>query len=236
MEYIDFILHIDIYLETIIQNYGLLTYVFIFLLIFCETGLVVTPFLPGDSLIFMIGALAAGGTLNVYVAFILLLVAAVTGNLVNYQIGRLIGKKAFSIKDSAVFKQEYLEKTEDFYEKYGAMAIIVGRFLVIIRTFVPFVAGVGKMNPKKFFVYNFVGGLSWVSLFLFGGYFFGNLAVIKDNFSLVVAAIIIISFVPMIYVIFSEQGKRKKRKRKTKEEKSFTEMIIDEVKEEAKGE
>ncbi len=236
MEYIDFILHIDKYLNMIIQDYGLLTYVIIFLLIFCETGLVVTPFLPGDSLLFIIGAIAAGGSLNVFVVFALLSLAAITGNMVNYQIGHMIGKKAFLIKDSAFFKQEYLEKTEEFYEKYGPMAIVIGRYLAILRTFVPFVAGIGKMNYRKFFFYNMVGGLSWVILFVFGGYFFGNIPTVEENFSLVVIAIIAISLLPLFYVVINENGKSKKRKKKAREEQTLREMIIEEVKEEVRGE
>ncbi|EQB21584.1 DedA protein [Dehalobacter sp. UNSWDHB] len=193
---IDFILHIDKHLAEIIQIYGMWTYLILFLIIFCETGLVITPFLPGDSLLFVIGALGASGALDIQFVTILLIIAAVGGDALNYHIGKFIGHKAFGIKDSRFFKQKYLEKTHAFYEKHGGKTIIIARFIPIIRTFAPFVAGMGRMSYWKFFSYNVVGGIVWVLLFVMGGYFFGNIPVVRNNFTLVILAIIFISLLP----------------------------------------
>jgi membrane-associated protein len=195
-EIIDFILHIDKHLAEIIQIYGMWTYLILFLIIFCETGLVVTPFLPGDSLLFVIGALGTSGALDIQLVTILLIIAAVGGDALNYQIGKFIGYKAFGIKDSSFFKQKYLEITHAFYEKHGGKTIIIARFIPIIRTFAPFVAGMGRMRYWKFFSYNVIGGIVWVLLFVTGGYFFGNIPVVKNNFTLVILAIIFISLLP----------------------------------------
>ena len=203
---IDFILHLDNYLSVIIQNYGALTYLFLFLIIFAETGLVVTPFLPGDSLLFAAGTFAAIGALNVLWVFIIVAAAAILGDTINYSIGKFLGSKAFE-KYPKIFKKEYLEKTENFYKKYGNKAIVLGRFVPIVRTFAPFVAGVGKMKYPNFLMYNIVGGIVWTALFVFGGYYFGNLPIVKNNFSIMIIIIIVLSFVPIAW----EYWKNKKK-------------------------
>src|SRR3989344_6130328 len=183
--FIDFILHLDKYLSVIIQSYGTLTYLFLFLIIFAETGLVVTPFLPGDSLLFAAGTFADIGALNVFWVFIIVAVAAILGDTINYSIGKFLGSKAFT-RHPKIFKKEYLEKTENFYKKYGNKAIVLGRFVPIVRTFAPFVAGVGKMKYPNFLMYNVVGGIVWTALFVFGGYYFGNIPIVKNNFSIMI--------------------------------------------------
>jgi membrane-associated protein len=196
-EFIDFVMHIDEYIIQVIANFGLWTYLIVFGVIFAETGFVVTPFLPGDSLLFVLGALAAKGSLNIFVWFIILCIAAIAGDATNYFIGHKIGRKAFRGKH--FFKEEDLAKTEAFYEKHGGKTIIIARFVPIIRTFAPFVAGIGKMDYSKFFSYNVVGGIAWVTLFLFGGFFFGNIPAVKENFTLVIFAILLMSVLPAIY-------------------------------------
>ncbi len=203
--FINLILHSDKYLNVITQNYGGWTYVIIFLIIFCETGLVITPFLPGDSILFATGALASIGSLKISILFMLLCMAAVIGDTVNYYIGQKVGKKILEKKDVKYINKEYLKKANSFYEKHGPMAIVLGRFIPIIRTFVPFVAGIGEMSYLKFTIYNMLGGLLWVTLFLGGGYFFGNLPFIKQHFSYVVIAIIVISIIPAIAVFIKEK-------------------------------
>jgi len=193
---LDFVLHLDRHLSSLIQTYGLWTYLILFVIIFLETGLVVTPFLPGDSLLFAAGTFAAAKALNVLWLFALLSAAAILGDTVNYWIGHFVGPRVFHQEKSRVFKQQYLERTHRFYEKYGAETIIIARFVPIIRTFAPFVAGIGRMSYWKFISYNFIGGIGWVALFVFGGYFFGNIPFIKRNFGLVIIAIIIISTIP----------------------------------------
>lgn len=195
---IDFILHVDKHLVEIIRDYGTWTYLVLFMIIFSETGFVVTPFLPGDSLLFVIGALSASGALNFKVALIILMIAAVGGNTLNYFIGRLLGDKILAMKNSRLIKKEYLHKTQAFYKKHGGKAIILSRFIPIIRTFAPFIAGIGKMNFMKFISYNLIGGLSWVSLFMFAGYFFGNIPAVKNNFTYVIFAIIFVSLLPTV--------------------------------------
>jgi membrane-associated protein len=194
---IDFILHLDKYLDLIIRSVGIWTYLILFVVIFIETGLVVTPFLPGDSLLFAAGAFAALGSLNVAALFVILALAAVLGDTVNYWIGRYIGDRAFTTK-SRFLKREYLDRTQAFYEKYGGKTIFLARFVPIIRTFAPFVAGVGKMRYAYFISYNVFGGILWTGLFLFAGYFFGNVPFVRNNFSLVVIAIVLISVVPAV--------------------------------------
>jgi membrane-associated protein len=202
MEYLSwifsFIMHIDKHLIEIIQQYGTLTYIIMFLIVFCETGLVVTPLLPGDSLIFALGALAAGGDLDIALITFVLIVAAILGDTANYHIGKFVGPKVFTQDHNRFFKKEHLMKTHAFYDKHGAITIIIARFMPIIRTFAPFVAGIGVMSYGRFIVYNIAGGIMWVVLFITGGYFFGNLPMVRKNFTLVIMAIIVISVIPIL--------------------------------------
>jgi len=195
---VDFFVHLDKYLPVIIQSFGVWAYVIVFLVIFCETGLVVAPILPGDSLLFALGSIAALGALNLELLLILLCIAAVAGNMVNYTIGHFLGPKVFHYENNRFFKKEYLIKTHQFYEKHGGKTIIITRFMPIVRTFAPFVAGIGAMTYPKFTLYNIVGGVAWVCTFLLGGYFFGNIPSVKNNFTLVILAIIILSIMPGI--------------------------------------
>jgi membrane-associated protein len=194
--FIDFLIHLDKYLPVIIKSFGIWAYVIVFLVLFCETGLVITPILPGDSLLFALGSFAALGALNIEVLLILLCVAAISGDTVNYAIGHIVGPKVFLHGNSHFFKKEYLQKTREFYEKHGGITIIIARFIPIIRTFAPFVAGIGAMAYSKFILYNICGGIAWVCLFLMGGYFFGNIPSVKNNFTLVIIVIIVISVLP----------------------------------------
>jgi membrane-associated protein len=194
---IDFILHIDVHLAEIINATGLWTYGILFFLIFIETGLVVTPFLPGDSLLFAAGALAkTTGALDIKWLYLLMVVAAILGDTANYWIGRYLGPKVFTTK-SRLFKKEYLDRTHAFYEKHGGKTIFLARFIPIIRTFAPFVAGIGKMTYGHFISYNIVGGIVWPAICLFSGYFFANIPFVQDHFSLVAVAIILISVIPI---------------------------------------
>ena len=195
---LDFILHLDKHLSAIIQSFGLWTYFILFFIIFLETGFVVTPFLPGDSLLFAAGTFAAAKVLNVAWLFVILSAAAILGDTANYWIGHFIGPKVFRREKSRIFKKEYLERTHRFYERYGAETIIIARFVPIVRTFAPFVAGIGRMSYWKFISYNVIGGIGWVGVFVFGGYFFGNIPIVKRNFSLVILIIIIVSMVPAV--------------------------------------
>jgi membrane-associated protein len=206
---IDIFLHLDKHLSAVITQYGVWTYGLLFLVIFIETGFVVTPFLPGDSLLFAAGAFAALGSLNVWLLFLLLATAAVLGDTVNYWIGHFLGDRAYNIK---WVKKEYLDRTHGFFEKYGNKTIFLARFVPIVRTFAPFVAGIGRMSYKDFFSYNVFGGITWVVLFTFTGYFFGNIQFIRDHFSLVVIAIVLISIVPMVVeaVKMRREGKQPK--------------------------
>jgi len=197
--FVGFVLHLDRHLLELLAQYGLWIYAILFVIVFAETGFVVTPFLPGDSLLFAIGALAAAdstGTLTAPLASLLLAIAAVLGNTVNYSIGRAIGPPAFSGR-YRFLKVEYLQRTEAFFERHGAPAIVLSRFMPIIRTFAPFVAGVGRMPYARFQAYNFLGGISWVLLFIWGGYWFGNIPVVKDNFGVVTILIIVVSLLPL---------------------------------------
>ena len=195
---VEFFLHLDKHLQLIIEDYGVWTYLLIFLIIFCETGLVVTPFLPGDSLLFALGSFAAIGALKLPLLLTILSIAAILGNTVNYAIGCLLAPKIMSGKKIKFIKREYLERTHRFFEKYGGKTIIITRFIPIIRTFAPFLAGVGTMSYSKFLFYNVIGGLLWVFSFVIVGYFFGNLPFVKENFSLVILVIIILSILPAI--------------------------------------
>ncbi|MBL8172749.1 MAG: DedA family protein [Acidobacteria bacterium] len=196
---IDFILHLDKHLVELVQQYGTWTYAILFLIIFCETGLVVTPFLPGDSLLFAIGALAAKDALNVFWVSVLLSIAAILGDTVNYWVGYKLGPRVFSSQNSRWLNREHLQRTHEFYEKYGGKTIIIARFMPIIRTFAPFVAGIGQMTYAKFLVYNVVGGIIWIVLFVAAGYWFGNIPVVKRNFTLVIFVIIILSVLPAVF-------------------------------------
>lgn len=199
MEIIDFFLHLDKYLQVIVQNYGTLTYIILFLIIFVETGVVIMPFLPGDSLLFAVGALSAqNNTLSIIGIWILLLIAAIAGDTLNYWIGKWIGPKVFE-KNYRFIKKEYLQKTQSFYEKHGGKTIIFARFIPVIRTFAPFVAGIGTMNYGKFIFYNVIGGFCWITSFLVLGYFFGNLPFVKNNFTLVIFGIVGLSILPPVY-------------------------------------
>jgi membrane-associated protein len=221
---IDFFLHIDEHLADIIAMFGLWSYAILFGVIFVETGLVIMPFLPGDSLLFASGALTASlGVFNIWLLWVLMMVAAVVGDTVNYWIGHSIGAKAFdpnftisvfgrNFKVSKVLKPEYMEKAQGFYDKHGGKAIILARFVPIVRTFAPFVAGVGKMNYSKFISFNVIGGVAWVSAFLWGGYFFGNLPIIKDNFHYSVVIIILVSVVPILMEVVKSRREARLKK------------------------
>ncbi len=203
---IDFILHLDVHLTEIISAYGTLTYLFLFLIVFAETGLVVTPFLPGDSLLFAAGALSALGSLHLSALLILLYAAAIAGDSVNYWIGSLFGQKIVDNPNITFINQEHIDKTEAFYKKYGGKTIILARFVPIVRTFAPFVAGVGKMHYQTFALFNIIGGLIWVSAFTLAGFFFGNIPAVKENFTVVVLAIVAISVVPVIYEYLKQRN------------------------------
>jgi membrane-associated protein len=195
--FVEYFLHLDTHLGQVIQTYGFWTYLILFLIIFCETGLVVTPILPGDSLLFAAGTFAAIGALRPEVLVLVLSIAAVAGDSVNYAIGHAIGPRVFR-EDYRFLKREYLDRTEQFYERHGGKTIIIARFMPIIRTFAPFVAGVGSMRYPRFLAYNVVGGIAWIGLFVYGGYFFGNIPVVKRNFTLVILGIIFVSILPGI--------------------------------------
>jgi len=201
---IDFILHIDKYLGIIISNYGVLAYLFLFIIIFCETGLVVAPFLPGDSLLFIAGAFAAAGFIKIFLLFFIISTAAILGDSLNYWIGNYFGKKI--AYGNRFIRKEHLNRTENFYHKYGGKTIILARFIPIIRTMAPFVAGVGKMNYSRFFLFNIIGGILWTSIFLFAGFLFGGIPIVKNNLNYVTLLIIFISLIPIIVELL----KRKK--------------------------
>ncbi len=206
---ISFVLHIDKHLAEIIQYFGNWTYGILFAIIFCETGLVVTPFLPGDSLLFAVGTFAATGSFNIFWLTIILMVAAVIGDSVNYAIGKYFGHYLINHKMTARFiKKEYLDKTHSFYERHGGKTIILARFVPIVRTFAPFVAGIGEMSYIKFFSYNVIGGIVWVALFTLAGYFFGNIPIIRENFTIVIYIIIFISILPPIIEIWRHRSKK----------------------------
>ena len=207
---IDLFLHLDVHLNELILQYGAVTYIILFLVIFAETGLVVTPFLPGDSLLFAAGTFAAIGSFDVALLFILLCIAAILGDTVNYWIGHYIGPKVFH-KETKFIKKEYLVRTHNFFEKHGGKTIIIARFIPIIRTFAPFVAGVGAMTYSKFILYNITGGTVWVAMFVFGGYYFGNIPVVKNNFSIVIVVIILISVLPGVIEYFRHRSSKKNK-------------------------
>lgn len=198
---LDFVLHLDKHLAELVADYGAWTYFILFMIVYCETGLVVTPFLPGDSLLFAVGALAATGVLNVGLAFVLLLVAAILGDATNYYVGSKFGDRLVA-RHPRWLKPQYLERTHAFYEKYGGKTVIIARFVPIVRTFAPFVAGLGKMTYRTFQAYNVAGALLWVTSLLFGGYLFGNIPWVRENFGMVVIAIIVISILPAVVEVF----------------------------------
>jgi membrane-associated protein len=199
------VLHLDRHLSTVIQDYGVWTYVILFLIVFCETGLVVTPFLPGDSLLFAIGTFAAVGALDLGLVILLLSVAAVVGDAVNYAIGYRVGPRVFSSDRSRLLNRAHLERTRRFYERYGAKTIVIARFVPIVRTFAPFVAGIGRMRYGRVAAYNVAGGVGWVVILTLGGYLFGNIPVVRRNFSLVILAIIVLSILPAVIEVIRER-------------------------------
>jgi len=201
---IDFILHVDTYLLTLIQTCGNYVYVILFLVIFMETGLVLTPFLPGDSLLFIAGTFAAAGVLNVYVLFFILALAAVLGDTANYWIGHFFGEKVFS----RFIKREHMDRTKSFFDRYGKSTIVIARFVPIVRTLAPFIAGVGRMNYFAFISYNIIGGVTWVALFVFAGFFFGNIPLVKNNLKIFVILIILISLIPMLLEYIKHKRKK----------------------------
>lgn len=211
-DFIDVVLHLDRHLLDLCTQYGTWVYAILFLVIFCETGLVVTPFLPGDSLLFAVGSLAAINALDLTTSIILLLLAAVLGDTVNYWIGDYVGPKVFHKEHSRLLNKEYLLRTHQFYEKHGGKTIIIARFLPIIRTFAPFVAGIGSMTYRRFLLFNVVGGAVWVLLFIPAGYFFGSVPIVKNNFSLVIIALVLIPGLPTVFEVIRMQLRKRKAK------------------------
>ncbi len=211
-EAIDFVLHLDTHLYDITSVYGLWTYAILFLVIFCETGLVVTPFLPGDSLLFAAGAIAALGAIDAHILFLVLAGAAILGDSVNYSIGYRLGPKVFHYEKSRLLNREYLERTHKFYEKHGGKTIVIARFLPIIRTFAPFVAGIGRMTYRRFISFNVFGGVLWVGLFLYAGYYFGQIPFIKQHFSIIVLIFFVIPGIPAAVEFTKHFINRRKKK------------------------
>lgn len=213
---LDLILHLDVYLDMLVTNYGTWVYAILFLVIFCETGLVVMPFLPGDSLLFIAGAVAAGGAMDPLLLAGLLMLAAILGDSTNYLIGRTAGEKLFSNPNSKIFRRDYLQQTHDFYDKHGGKTVTLARFLPIIRTFAPFVAGVGKMNYLRFLGFSVLGTVLWVGGLVTLGYFFGNVPFIKQNLSLLVVGIILVSLLPMIISLVRSKLNQRASKAETR--------------------
>jgi membrane-associated protein len=202
---LDILLHLDRHLGEIIRDFGVWTYLILFVIVFCETGLVVTPILPGDSLLFAVGAFAALGALDLAVSLILLSLAAVAGDSTNYAIGYRVGPTVFSRARSRWLNREYLDRTHRFYERHGPKTIVIARFVPIVRTFAPFVAGIGRMTYSRFLTYNVAGGIAWIVIFVLGGYLFGNIPVVKRNFTVVILAIIVISVLPAVIEILRQR-------------------------------
>lgn len=207
--FLDFIIHVDVHLDFVITHYHAWTYLILFLIIFIETGLVIMPFLPGDSLLFTIGALTARGSFELWTVCTVLLAAAILGDTVNYAIGKYFGIKLFESKNTQLINKKHLQTAHDFYEKYGAKTIIIARFVPIVRTFAPFVGGIGKMSYKKFMSYNVIGGILWIFSFVLMGYFFGNLPLVKGNLKLVMVGIIILSILPGVVELLRAKQKVK---------------------------
>ncbi len=195
---VDYVMHLDTHLTALVDGYGVWAFAILFLIIFCETGLVVTPFLPGDSLLFAAGAVAATGALNVSVLIVLLIVAAILGDSVNYWIGSAFGARAFK-EDARILKTDYLRRTQDFYSRYGGKTIVIARFVPIVRTYAPFVAGIARMHYPRFLRYNITGGILWIIVFVLGGYLFGNIPFVENNFGLLIIAVILLSVAPMVF-------------------------------------
>lgn len=207
MEFINIILHLDKYIGFILENYNHYFYLLFFLVIYCETGLVVTPFLPGDSLLFIAGTFAGAGQLNLGFLCVILVVAAFLGDNTNFFVGKFIGKKLFSNPNSKIFRKDILDKTHEFYEKHGSKAIIIARFIPLVRTFAPFVAGVGQMTYRRFLLFSVIGSLLWVLIFLVGGYLFGNIPIIKEHISLIILAVMVVSVLPAVKMIWDAKFK-----------------------------
>ena len=208
-DFIDFVVHLDRHLNYIIESFGIWSYLLFFAIIFAETGLVVTPFLPGDSLLFALGTLSAAGSLDVTWLFVILTAAAILGDSANYAIGKYFGDLILKKQGTWFIKKEHIDRTHKFYEKYGPKTIVLARFVPIVRTFAPFVAGVGGMSYMRFFAYNVIGGILWVAIFVFGGFWFGNIGVIKKNFTIVIFVIIIISILPAVIEVLRQKAKNK---------------------------
>ncbi len=208
MPIINFILHIGEHLQQIVNDYGSWVYAVLFAIVFCETGLVILPFLPGDSMLFAAGSIAAMGGMNIFVLVGLLILAAVLGDFVNFEIGKHFGQKLFANPNSRIFKPQYLQKTQDYYAKYGGRTIIIARFVPIVRTFAPFVGGMGQMPYREFIKYNLVGAVLWVTSFTLLGYFFGGLQIVKNNFSLFLIGIIVVSVLPMVIEVWRAKTKK----------------------------
>jgi membrane-associated protein len=203
--FIDIVLHLDKHLQMLIQNYGVWVYLILFVIVFCETGLVVTPFLPGDSLLFVAGALAAAGGMNVHLLVVLLIIAAIAGDAVNYAVGRYLGPKVFHYDKSRFLNPRHLEKAHAFYERHGGKTIIIARFIPIIRTYAPFVAGIGSMPYARFAMFNVLGAVLWVTSLAYAGFFFGNIPWVKRNLSLVIITIIILSILPAVFEVLRQK-------------------------------
>ena len=195
-QFIDIVLHLDKHLTWLVENYGTWVYVVLFAIIYCETGLIVTPFLPGDSLLFVAGTLAALGSMDIHLLFAVLVCASFLGDNTNYWVGRFLGPKVFRSERSRIFNRQYLDRTHAFYEKYGPMTIVIARFMPIVRTFAPFVAGIGRMSYPRFMAYSFAGSIFWIGFFAYGGYFFGNLPFVKKNLSFFIIGIVFLSILP----------------------------------------
>lgn len=208
MELINIILHLDKYIGVVLANYHDYFYLLFFLVVYAETGLVVTPFLPGDSLLFVAGAFAGAGQLHIGVLAVILILAAFLGDNTNFFVGKFIGQKLFSNPNSKIFRKDILDKTHEFYEKHGSKAIIIARFIPLVRTFAPFVAGVGQMTYRKFLLFSIIASLLWVVIFLFGGFLFGNIPVIKEHMSLIILAVMVISVLPALKMIWDTKFKK----------------------------
>lgn len=225
MEILDFILRFDEHLKNIIDLFGPATYVLLFIIIFAETGLVIAPFLPGDSLLFVAGTLSGGGYLNIWIVYLSLFIAAILGDTVNYWIGHRLGAKVFSKENSRIFNKAYLEKTREFYKKHGGKTIILARFMPIIRTFAPFVAGVGKMHYATFLFFNAVGAFIWVTSLTFLGFFFGGLPIIKENFEYAVIGIVLVSLIPVFVEYINHRFAKKKERAESTSYKEIQETF-----------